>query len=74
MGGWEAESNAASLLNSAVSRTELHYEMIEEPGRHQKVKGLLAPGLFGNRTSCFWMIPAYPGWTPSPGWREFLAN
>ncbi|MBO7374899.1 MAG: ATP-binding cassette domain-containing protein, partial [Lachnospiraceae bacterium] len=46
--GWEAESNAANLLNGLGIETELHYTMMSELGGNEKVKVLLAKALFGN--------------------------
>ncbi len=48
MDGWEAESNAASLLNGLGIETELHYKQMSELGGGDKVKVLLAQALFGN--------------------------
>ncbi len=46
--GWEAESNAANLLNGLGIETELHYTQMSELGGNEKVKVLLAKALFGN--------------------------
>ena len=46
--GWEAESNAANLLNGLGIETELHYSQMSELGGNEKVKVLLAKALFGN--------------------------
>ncbi len=48
MNGWEAESDAASLLNGLGIETELHYEMMKDLNGPEKVKVLLAQALFGN--------------------------
>ncbi len=48
MDGWEAESNAASLLNGLGIDTEFHYSLMKELNGSQKVKVLLAKALFGN--------------------------
>lgn len=48
MDGWEAEANAASLLNGLGVDTELHYKMMNELNGSEKVKVLLAQALFGN--------------------------
>ena len=48
MDGWEAESNAASLLNGLGIETDLHYSIMSELNGSQKVKVLLARALFGN--------------------------
>ncbi len=48
MDGWDAESNAAMLLNGLGIGTELHYSMMSELNGNEKVKVLLAKALFGN--------------------------
>ena len=48
MDGWEAESNAASLLNGLGIDTEFHYSLLADLDGNQKVKVLLARALFGN--------------------------
>ena len=48
MDGWEAESNAASLLNGLGVETEWHYATMGELPGALKVKVLLAQALFGN--------------------------
>ncbi len=48
MDGWEAESNAASLLNGLGIETDLHYKKMAELSGSQKIKVLLAQALFGN--------------------------
>ena len=48
MNGWEAESDAATLLNGLGIETDLHYKMMSELPASQKVKVLLAQALFGN--------------------------
>ncbi len=48
MDGWEAESNAASLLNGLGIDTEHHYKKMSELNGGDKVKVLLAQALFGN--------------------------
>ena len=48
MNGWEAESDAASLLNGLGIGTELHYSLMKDLGGNDKVKVLLAQALFGN--------------------------
>lgn len=48
MNGWEAESDAANLLNGLGIETELHYTLLQELTGAQKVKVLLAQALFGN--------------------------
>ncbi len=48
MDGWEAESNAASLLNGLGIDTSLHYSQMKDLNGNEKVKILLAKALFGN--------------------------
>ncbi|MGN0154835.1 MAG: ABC-F family ATP-binding cassette domain-containing protein [Lachnospiraceae bacterium] len=48
MNGWEAESDAATLLNGLGVETEHHYKMMSELEDTLKVKVLLAQALFGN--------------------------
>ncbi len=48
MDGWEAESNAAMLLNGLGIGTEYHYSVMNELESNIKVKVLLAKALFGN--------------------------
>ncbi len=48
MNGWEADSDAASLLNGLGIDTELHYKKMGELDGPDKVKVLLARALFGN--------------------------
>ena len=48
MNGWEAESDAANLLNGLGIETEHHYSLMKDLTGAQKVKVLLAQALFGN--------------------------
>ncbi len=48
MDGWDAESNAAMLLNGLGIETDLHYAIMGDLDGNQKVKVLLAKALFGN--------------------------
>ncbi len=48
LNGWEAESDAATLLNGLGIETELHTKKMSELDGSQKVKVLLAQALFGN--------------------------
>ena len=48
MDGWEAESDAATLLNGLGIETDLHYSVMKDLLGAQKVKVLLAQALFGN--------------------------
>ena len=48
MNGWEAEADAANLLNGLGIETEHHYQLMKELTGSQKIKVLLAQALFGN--------------------------
>ena len=48
LNGWEAESDAATLLSGLGIDTDLHYAYMRELDGGQKVKVLLAKALFGN--------------------------
>lgn len=48
MNGWEAESDAAQLLNGLGIEPDLHYTMMKDLNGSEKVKVLLARALFGN--------------------------
>lgn len=48
MGGYEAESDAESLLNGLGISDEFHYQLMGDLNGAQKVKVLLARALFGN--------------------------
>ena len=48
MNGWEAESDAATLLNGLGIETDLHYKYMKDLKGAEKVKVLLAQALFGN--------------------------
>ncbi|MBE5853073.1 MAG: ATP-binding cassette domain-containing protein [Lachnospiraceae bacterium] len=48
MDGWDADTNAAMLLNGLGIGPELHYSMMSDLDGNQKVKVLLAKALFGN--------------------------
>lgn len=48
MDGWEAESNAAMLLNGLGIDPSLHYSVMKDLNGNEKVKVLLAKALFGN--------------------------
>ena len=48
MNGWEAESDAASLLNGLGIDTELHGKPVKDLTGPERVKVLLAQALFGN--------------------------
>ena len=48
MNGWEAESDAATLLNGLGIDIDLHYKFVKDLTGAEKVKVLLAQALFGN--------------------------
>lgn len=48
MDGWNAESNAATLLSNLGIKEELHYKQLKDLDGNQKVRVLLAQALFGN--------------------------
>jgi ATPase subunit of ABC transporter with duplicated ATPase domains len=48
MDGWNAESNAATLLSNLGITEDLHYKLLKELDGNQKVRVLLAQALFGN--------------------------
>ena len=48
MNGWEAESDASTLLNGLGVGTEYHYSLMKDLDGGLKVKVLLAQALFGN--------------------------
>lgn len=48
MDGWDAETNAAVLLNGLGIDTGLHYSIMSDLNGSEKVKVLLAKALFGN--------------------------
>ena len=48
LNGWEAESDAATLLNGLGIGTEFHYSIMNTLNGNEKVKILLAKALFGN--------------------------
>jgi len=48
MNGWEAESEAAAMLNGLGISTEMHDKLMNELDGNEKVRVLLAQALFGN--------------------------
>ncbi|MEI7978018.1 MAG: ATP-binding cassette domain-containing protein [Bacteroidota bacterium] len=48
MEGWNAESDAASLLNDLGIKDDLHTKLVKELNGKEKVRVLLAQALFGN--------------------------
>jgi ATPase subunit of ABC transporter with duplicated ATPase domains len=48
MDGWNAESDAATMLSNLGIKEEFHYKLLKELDGNQKVRVLLAQALFGN--------------------------
>ena len=48
MGGWTAESDAATLLSNLGVKEDLHYRLVKNLSGPEKVKTFLAQSLFGN--------------------------
>src|SRR5680860_118562 len=48
MNGWNAESDAATLLSNLGIKADYHYNMMKDLDGKQKVRVLLAQALFGN--------------------------
>ena len=75
MNGWEAESDAATLLNGLGIETDLHYTLMSELTGSQKVKVLLAQALFGNPDILLLDEPTNHLDLPAIEWlEEFLIN
>ncbi len=75
MNGWEAESDAATLLNGLGIETDLHYAKMSELTGSQKVKVLLAQALFGNPDILLLDEPTNHLDLPAIEWlEEFLIN
>ena len=75
MNGWEAESDAATLLNGLGVDTELHYTLMSDLNGSLKVKVLLAQALFGNPDILLLDEPTNHLDLPAIEWlEEFLIN
>ena len=75
MNGWEAESDAATLLNGLGIDTDLHYTQMADLTGSQKVKVLLAQALFGNPDILLLDEPTNHLDLPAIEWlEEFLIN
>jgi ATPase subunit of ABC transporter with duplicated ATPase domains len=48
MNGWDAESDAATMLSNLGVKEDLHYKLVGELNGSEKVRVLLAQALFGN--------------------------
>ena len=75
MNGWEAESDAATLLNGLGIETDLHYAQMADLTGSQKIKVLLAQALFGNPDILLLDEPTNHLDLPAIEWlEEFLIN
>ena len=75
MNGWEAESDAATLLNGLGVDTEYHYTTMRDLNGSLKVKVLLAQALFGNPDILLLDEPTNHLDLPAIEWlEEFLIN
>ena len=75
MNGWEAESDAATLLNGLGVDTEFHYTQMADLTGSMKVKVLLAQALFGNPDLLLLDEPTNHLDLPAIEWlEEFLIN
>ncbi len=75
MDGWNAESEAASILSSLGIKEEKHYKLLKELSGGEKVKVLLAQALFGNPDILLLDEPTNDLDVDTIAWlEEFLAN
>lgn len=75
MGGWNAESDAATLLSSLGIKEEMHYTLMNELDGKAKVRVLLAQALFGNPDVLIMDEPTNDLDFENIGWLEtFLAD
>ena len=75
MDGWNAETDAAILLNGLGVATELHYKLVKDLKEEEKVKVLLAQSLFGNPDVLLLDEPTNGLDLPAVEWlEEFLIN
>jgi ATPase subunit of ABC transporter with duplicated ATPase domains len=75
MGGWNAESDAATLLSSLGIKEDMHYTLMNELDGKAKVRVLLAQALFGNPDVLIMDEPTNDLDFETIGWLEnFLAN
>jgi len=73
--GWNAETDAAQLLNDLGIETEKHYKLMKEIEAKDKVKVLLAQALFGNPDILLLDEPTNDLDLKSISWlEEFLIN
>jgi ATPase subunit of ABC transporter with duplicated ATPase domains len=75
MGGWTAESDAATLLSSLGIKDELHYTLMGDVDGKRKVRVLIAQALFGNPDVLIMDEPTNDLDFETIAWLEhFLAN
>jgi len=75
MGGWNAESDAATMLSSLGIKEDMHYTLMSELDGKAKVRVLLAQALFGNPDVLVMDEPTNDLDFETIGWLEhFLAN
>jgi ATPase subunit of ABC transporter with duplicated ATPase domains len=75
MNGWDAESDAASLLSGLGIREDLHYTLMADLNASEKVRVLLAQALFGDPDILLLDEPTNNLDVESSIWLEgFLAN
>ena len=75
MGGWNAESDAATLLSSLGIKEDKHYSLMKDLDGKTKVRVLLAQALFGNPDVLVMDEPTNDLDFETIGWLEkFLAN
>ncbi len=75
MDGWNADSNAASLLSNLGISTDFHYTNVKDLDGKQKVRVLLAKAIFGNPDVLIMDEPTNDLDYETISWLEnFLAN
>jgi len=75
MDGWNAESNAASMLSNLGIKTDAHYSQMKDLDGQQKVRVLLAQALFGKPDVLIMDEPTNDLDYETISWLEnFLAN
>lgn len=73
--GWNAESNAASLLSGLGIKEDLHYSLMKDISGKEKVRILLARALFGNPDNLLLDEPTNDLDIDTINWLEnYLAN
>ena len=75
MDGWNADSNAATMLSNLGIKEDLHYTLIKDLDGKQKVRVLIAQALFGNPDVLIMDEPTNDLDFETISWLEnFLAN